>query len=237
MAGYQQFNLATLRGLFYDQLNNNMAFWRPDEANRLLQESFRVFNCLTGFWRDRIDMGLDGPGTPGTVANQVYYQVPAGLSYILRVEINKIPAQPTSLYDLDFGIPAWESQVCTATTQPQMFAPVGFNWFALWPASFAGSESLVVEGVTPAPVLSNTGFVNLGQDEVDMILAYAVHIAQFKEGGQEFQASEIQLKEFLKEAASRNGILMQSSPFRKWMGLTDQKKRPLRVPDATAGAR
>lgn len=240
MAGYQQFTLPQLLALFYEQVGNNSTFWRPDEATRILQDAFRTFNCLTGFWRARVDMGLAGPSTPGTVAGQVYYATPAGLSYILRVEVNEIPLSSTSLYDLDYGQPTWESEQCTSTTTPQAWAPVGFNQFALWPSSFAGTESLVVEGVQPAPVLASlapTDFVNLGQDELETILDYAQHLAQFKEGGQEFEASQLYLKEFLKEAAGRNAMLMQSSKFRTWMGLTDRKRRPMGVPEERVGAR
>lgn len=233
MADYAQYTLPDLLTLFYEQVGGNQAFWRPDEATRILQESFSIFNCLTGFWRDRIDMGF-------TVAGQHYYATPAGLSYILRVEVDEVPMGSTSLYDLDYGQPTWESETCDSASIPQVFAPVGFNWFALWPASFAGGESLIAEGVTPAPVLASLApadFVNLGQDELEMILDYAGHIAQFKEGGQEFEASQQVFKEFLKEAGSRNAVLMKSSQFRKFMGLTDQKKRPMRSETERAGAR
>lgn len=230
MAGYQQVTLTQLKASFYQQVGGNTAFFRDEEVTRILQESFRVFNCLTGFWRDRVDMGL-------TVQDQHWYAVPAGLTYILRVEVNERPLASSSLYDLDYGQPTWENESCAVGDLPQAFAPAGVNQFALWPASAAGGESLIVEGVTPAPVLGAVGYVNLGQDELETILDYAQHIAQFKEGGQEFEASQEILKEFLKECGSRNAVLMQSSKFRKWMGLTDQKKRPMRIPDERVGAR
>ena len=230
MAGYAQYTLAQLLTLFYEQVGENQTFFRQDEATRILQEAFRVFNCLTGFWRDRIDMGL-------TVAGQHWYATPPGLTYIYRVEVNQVVMQATTLYDLDYGRPTWETETATGTDLPQCFAPAGVNLFALWPASSAGGESLIVEGVTPAPVLMNVGFVNLGQDELEMILDEALHIAQFKEGGQEFEASQEVHKEFLKEAGERNAVLMQSAKFRTWMGMTSQKSRPMRQPEPKVGAR
>ena len=230
---YAQFTLAQLQTLFYEQVGGNTAFWRLDEATRILQESFRVFNCLTGFWRGRVDMGLTGAG-------QHFYFTPPGLTYLLRVEINRKPLASTTLYDLDYGQVTWENDVCLAGNLPEMFAPVGFNKFALWPASLESTNSLIVEGVVPAPVLASlapTDTVDLGQDELETILDYAQHIAQFKEGGQEFEASQEQLKEFLKECGSRNAVLMQSSPFRQWMGLTGQRKRPMRRTNEQVGAR
>lgn len=231
MAGYNQFTLAQLQALFYEQVDGNQSFFLPDEATCILQEAFRVFNALTGFWRGRVDMGL-------LTAGQTWYTTPAGLSYIYRVEINEQPLGSSSLYDLDYGQPSWESEQCASNQEfPQVFAPAGFNLFAIWPSSFDGTESLIVEGPTPAPVLTSASIVNLGQDELETILDYAGHVAQFKEGGQEFEASQLVFQEFLKEAGSRNAVLMQSSKFRNWMGLTDQKKRPMRLGNERVGAR
>jgi hypothetical protein len=228
---YQQFTTAQLRTYFYQQVGGNTAFWRTDEVDRILRESFRIFNVLTGFWRDRVTV------VGGTVASQVWYTVPTGLSYILRVEVNGHPLGSSSLWDLDYGQPTWESEVCTSGDLPQVFAPAGTNLFALWPASLGGGESLIVEGVIPAPDPVTAPFVNLGQDELDAILDYAEHIAQFKEGGEEFDASQVSLQDFLKEAGSRNAVLMRSSKFRSWMGLTDQPKRPIRQTPERVGAR
>jgi hypothetical protein len=227
---YTQITLAQLQAYFYEQVGGNQAFWRPNEVTAILQESLRVFNVLTGFWRGRVDGGL-------TAAGAVYYAVPAGLSYILRVEINGQQLESSSLWDLDYGRPGWENEVCVAGQQPNSFAPVGTNLFALWPASLAGGESIKIDGVVAAPMLSAVGTINLGQDELESILDYAQHVAQFKEGGQEFEASQESLKEFLKEAGERNGVLCQSAKFRTWMGLSDQKKRPMRMPDVQVGAR
>jgi len=228
---YAQVTLAQLRSYFYEQVGGNTAFWRTDEVDRILQESVRVFNCLTGFWRGRVNLGL-------TVAGQHWYNVPSGLTYILRVEADQVPLGSSSLWDLDYGQPAWESETASASDPaPKVFAPAGVNLFALWPASFAGTESLVVDGVTPAPVLTTVGSIDLGQSELTTILNYAQHIAQFKEGGQEFEASQLWLQDFLKDAGGRNAILMNSSKFRNWMGLTDRKKRPIHKPEQRVGAR
>jgi hypothetical protein len=224
MPGYQQYNLAALLALFYEQVGNNTVFFRTDEATRILQEAFRVFNCLTGFWRGQVTM-------PNTVANNHWYATPAGLTYVLRVEILQTPLVTSSLQDLDYGEPLWENETCVSGQLPYCFANAGVNQFAIWPASFAGGEPMVVEGVIPAPVLAGlVGNVNLGQDELEMILNYAGHIAQFKEGGQEFQASELVFQEFLKQAGQRNSMLMQSSKFRTWMGLANEKRRPMQLP-------
>src|SRR6266700_702435 len=180
---YQQLTIVQLRAAFYEQVSGNTAFFRTDEVDRLLRESFRFYNCLTGYWRDRIDMGF-------TVAGQTWYNVPAGLTYIMRVEVNQRP-----MY--------------------------GTNLFAMWPTPSSSTDSLVVEGVVPAPDTAAVPFVNLGQSDLESILDYAEHLAQFKEGGEEFDASQLWFQEFLKDAASRNALLAHNSRWRKFMGLTD----------------
>jgi hypothetical protein len=196
----------------------------------ILKEAFRIFNCLTGYWRDRVTMPL-------TTVGQSWYQTPAGLTYIYRVEINETPLGSSSLYDLDYGQPTWESDQCASGDLPQIFAPMGTNLFAIWPSSFAGGESMVVDGVIPAPDPTTGTYVNLGQEELTAILDYSEHLAQFKEGGQEFEASQLLLQKFLKYCGSRNAMLTQSAKFRTWMGLTDESKRPIRGPREQVGAR
>jgi len=227
---FQEYSPAQLQALFYERVGQNNVFWRAIEVGLILKEAFRVFNCLTGYWRGRISMGL-------TVASQPWYSTPPGLTYIYRVEINEVPLGSSSLWDLDYGQPQWESETCTAGNLPQVFAPMGTNLFALWPSSFAGGESLVVDGVIPAPDPTMGTFVNLGQEELTAILDYSEHLAQFKEGGQEFEASQLLLQKFLKYCASRNALLMQSARFRSWMGLTDEVKRPIRSVTERVGAR
>lgn len=229
---YQQVTLAQLQAYFYEQVGGNSAFFRLNEVTAILQESVRVYNVLTGFWRGNVTIA------GGTVAGQTWYTVPPGLSYITRVECNQVPLNVSSLWDLDYGQSTWESETGTAgDPAPKVWAPCGVNLFALWPSSFAGGQSLVAFGVTPAPVLTNVGFIDVGQSELETILDYAQHIAQFKEGGQEFDASQLWLSDFLKDASGRNAILMNSAKWRNWLGLSDRKWRPIHKPEARVGAR
>ncbi|KKK94287.1 hypothetical protein LCGC14_2684390, partial [marine sediment metagenome] len=47
---YQQLTRAQVRTLAYERLDNNTKLWRTDEVNRLINESLRTFNALTGYW-------------------------------------------------------------------------------------------------------------------------------------------------------------------------------------------
>jgi len=227
---YVQVTAAQLRTYFYEQVSGNTAFFRTDEVDRILRESFRFYNCLTGYWRDRVDMGF-------TVAGQTWYTVPAGLTYIMRVEINQRQMDNTTLWDLDYGRPEWEDETAAAGAFPIMFAPAGSNLFALWPTPSSNTDSLFVEGVVPAPDPTAVPFINLGQSDLESILDYAEHLAQFKEGGEEFDASQLWFQDFLKKASSTNALLAHNSRWRKFMGLTDKPKRPLREAPEKVGPR
>lgn len=227
---YVQVTAAQLRAQFYEQVSGNTAFWRTDEVNRLLKESFRFYNCLTGYWRDTITLGT-------TTSGQTWYTVPQTLTYILRVEVNQRPLDSTTLWDLDYGRPGWEDETVATGAFPTMFAPAGTNLFALWPTPSSSTDPLVVEGVVPAPDPTAVPFVNIGQADLEAILDYAEHLAQFKEGGEEFDASQLWFQDFLKDAASRNSLLAHNSRWRGFMGLTDKPKRPLRDTPEKVGPR
>lgn len=228
MPGYQQFTLAQMRSQAYERLGNNTNFWRSDEIDRMIRESLRIYNLLTGLWRSTASLGTTAPG-------RVWYVVPPGFSYLYRVEYNGYPLASSSLWDLDYGRTSWQSEIGT----PQAWAPAGLRLIALWPAdSSTGGIPLLASGVVPAPQpTADNDIVDLGTEDLDQVLDYVCHVAQFKEGGQEFQASLQTFQGFLKGAAARNSMLMQSSRFRAWMGLADRASRPLRSKPERVGAR
>lgn len=234
--GYQQFTLAQLRALVRERLNDTSLFYRDDELDRYIRQALQVWNCLSGFWRGT------QPLDPGTlVAGQHFYPVPTGWSYLLRVLVNGKPLASSSFWDLDYGRPTWESDTTAtsgAPSQVSVWAPISLNLFAIWPASASGGEAIVVEGVTRAPQPTlDADYVDIGREELEAVIDEVEHLACVKVGGQEFQASIVQHQGFLKAATGRNAMLMQSSKFRQWMGLTDERKRPIRSSNEKAGAR
>lgn len=234
--GYQQFTLAQMRALAYEQLGGDTVFYRDDEIDRYIRQALRMWNVLAGFWRG--SSVLD----PGTLtANQVWYTVPSAFAYLLRVEVLGKPLGSSSLWDLDYGSPTWESDVVGVGNAPSVvtcWAPAGLNMFAIWPASALGTESVSLYGVVkaPQPVLDND-FVDIGREDLEHVLDYVEHLCAFKEGGQEAEAATEMLQSFLKAAGERNSMLMASSRFRGWMGLTDERKRPIRAAVERVGAR
>lgn len=226
--GYQQFTLGQMRALAYERLGGITTFYRDDEINRYIRQALRMWNVLAGFWRGA---SVLDPGT--LVAGQVWYSVPSMFAYLLRVEVLGKPLGSSSLWDLDYGYPGWESSqvgVGNAPAAVTCWAPAGLNQFAIWPASAAGGESISCYGVMKAPQPATDGaFVDIGREDLEHVLDYVEYMCAFKEGGQEAEAATSMLQSFLKAAGERNAMLMQSSKFRGFMGLSDERKRPIRL--------
>src|SRR5579864_4931892 len=215
---YQQTTRAQLRGLVRNRLGNAAGtFWRDDELDvAVIQPALRLFNLLTGYWKTRVLFN--------TIANQVWYQLPASITSNLRVSWRDYPLSPSSFYDLDFGRSVWESETTTSggdvPTQPKVYGIGALNLIAIWPADAAGSNSLVVDGIAATPILAtDASFVDIGQEELSGLLDCAQMLAVFKEGGKEFSDSVEVFKKFLKSAGVRNSILLASSTYRKFLGL------------------
>lgn len=224
---YQAVTLAQLRQDLKDQWES-VAFWNDADANSYLNEALRVWNLLTAQWKRRI--------TITTTANTVWYSVPSTLVYNLRMDFSSFPMEVTSLFDLDNGQPNWEGETTSSggnvPTRPVIFAPAGLNMFAIWPADAAGGNMLVVDGVRQTPVLTaDADFVDLGQEEMNAILGYALHIGTFKEGGSRFGATQRFYQDFIRTAAEKNQRLKASTMYRRVMGLDNQRQqRPVKTP-------
>lgn len=240
---YTSVTRAQLRGFLQDRLGPS-AFWRNDELNRYLDESLRLWNALSGFWRQRVVVAGGGSVLfpAGTIANQVWYTRPATLVSIQKLEFNGLVMTPTSVPELDWGRPNWEGETTTSggavPTRPYMWAPAGLTLIAIWPADNAGGNALVADGIAQTPVPATDGaFVDIGREEVELVLDYAQHLSAFKEGGQEFVSSRRQFENFLKGAMERNGML-RTAKFRRYLGLEkDEETRPRRASTERVGVR
>jgi hypothetical protein len=243
--GYQQLTRAQFRAQLLDRLGGaGQTFWRTDELNGIIQEALRVWNSLTGFWRTRQLIT--------TVADQTWYVVAGSITSSLRVMFNDHPLLPSALYDLDTSQQYWESET-TATRnvpdEPAVYGIGALNLISIWPADHAGGNRLVVDGIAQTPILtSDSSYVDIGEEELSLLLDYCEHIALFKEGGAEFmntipgkdQATEASpFGRFLAGAAARNAMLARSEWYRKWLGgdASNQGKNPVRANPARAGAR
>ena len=190
-------------------------FWTATEADNALNEALQTYNLLTGFWKRRI--------VYTTVAGEVWITVPGTLTYNLRVAFNEQVLDPDSIAAMDLARRRWESETTTSggdvPTRPRVWMPNGLNELAIWPADAAGQNSLVIDGLAATPVLtSDTQYLDLGQEDIDALVNYALHVLTLKLGGARFQGMLPKFGAFLTACADRNARLRGSNYFRWLLG-------------------
>lgn len=218
---YTSTTLAELTDLMAARWDQSV-FWTPDEARLALNEALRDWNLLTGTWRARI--------TRSTEAGVPEVSLTTSLTFGMRVRLSTgAPLHPTSYTELDLARPSWRLETTASggevPTAPLFWAPLSLTIIAIWPATAgAGTNNLLVDGVAATPVLAELGdTVDAGEEEIDLLVDYAVHCAAFKEGGARWKATRPFFLAFLQGAAERNSLLKTKQAFRRIAGL-DRKR-------------
>lgn len=231
---FAQVTLATLQAELKVKWDN-VPFWSDEEARTALNEGLHMWNSITGYWRQRTT--VDAP--PG----DNYVPIPGVLAYKSRFQLpDGTVVAPSSLIGLDCGRPSWEGETTTTTGCPstvKMWAPVSIDLVVIWPASTPG-VTLTIDGMAQTPVLVNPGdFVDLGQEEHNQLLGYALHAAAFKLGGEIFESTMPLYKSWITAAGERNAQFKASSLYRRVLNIDEGREAlPLRAgPRATPGQR
>lgn len=230
---YQQVTLGTLKQRLAERYEST-PYWTAEEARRALNEGLRIYSAATGFWRL--------PILTQTVPNDPYVAVPGTLVQGTRVLWNDLPLEPASLFDFDYALPNWRGTTTAtagAPARPVYWARLGLNLLAIYPAdafaSVGGTHSLVIHGIRNTPILvSDPDFVDLGQEQHDVLLGYAQHVLAFKLGGQALVSTYPGWLALLKAAAQTNKQFAASLFYRRVMGL-DQQRRAM-PPDKAVAA-
>lgn len=189
---------------------DNPQFWDSTECAAYINESLRLWQLLTGYWRDT--------KTITTHKGVWHYRLttnPNPLLKPLRVTYGSTVLDQDSLMGMDWGRHNWEGD--TQATPTHWF-PMGINRIGVHPVPNA-AISLTVTGLARAPQYStSTDYVDIAPWLEDAILDYAQHIASFKQGGNEFAATIPLYRGFLEAAAKQNDKFRLSSIYRKAMG-------------------
>jgi hypothetical protein len=118
---------------------------------------------------------------------------------LLQLRLGNVPLQIDSARAADFYQTSWQSQPAATPTEA---LHSGMNLIALNPVpSVAQSLTATVVQTAPLPVLPGD-FVQVGRDDLDVIIDYAQHLAAFKMGGAEFQATIPLFKRFMRQAST-----------------------------------
>jgi hypothetical protein len=127
------------------------------------------------------------------------------LTYSLaqQVTISNSIVTPNSTDDFDSYIPNWENLPGTSTS----IAIAGRNLVALYPVPNS-VQTVELDVLANIPIPSASGdFLQIGREQFDSVLDYATHLAMFKKGMDEIQATLPLADNFMRQAMMHNELL------------------------------
>lgn len=207
---YQRYHWAELR-THLEESYESKPFWTDEQALFAFNESLRFWNLLTARWQ-RTETLLTTTG--------YLYQTSSLMLWRTRVAFNGYPLSVSSREDLNNSRYAWRSETTTSgngvPTRPAVWAPISLQTFYLWPADAAPVNTLTVEGVAATPVLAvDAGFVDLGEEHLDVIVDYALHRLLFSKAGEFFSGSLSMFRDIVLAAGEENSQIKASQLYRR----------------------
>lgn len=154
---------------------------------------------------------------------QQYVMLARTLPVVLHAELNGVPLIPCTLQEEDADNPNWQNIAANVSNPVQDVILAAPNLVAL-SAIPDGAYSMTFDVVRKTPIPVNpTDFVQLGREQIDMLIDYAEHLALFKVGGAEWHATERQAQNFLMQSITYNQRL--SADARAVFSAADQSQR------------
>lgn len=213
MTAFQNTTLTVLLARLAERYEGQ-AFWTADQARRAINEGLRIWNVITGTWRAS-SVGLVTP------PDDPYLFVGGVVEKVTQVKIGARILNPASIDQLDQFAPGWEGTTAPAATSCRFWAPVGLTMINLYPADAApAQQAITVDGIVAAPILVNgADFLDLGDEEINTLLGYALHVLSFAKGAAAIASTRPLYIAFIRAAAARNAVFAASSVYRKLIGL------------------
>lgn len=149
----------------------------------------------------------------------LYVELARMVPVVIHTELNGVPLIASTLQEVAACNPLWENNLSTPTdvilAAPNLLAlnPVPDNVY---------SVTCDVVRNTPLPATDND-FVQVGREQVNMILDYAEHLALFKVAGPEWHATDRAAKNFLIQCLSYNQRI--SAAARASFSASEQSQR------------
>ncbi len=186
---HEHITLAALRTDLFARVDASQ-HWVNAEALIKINDALRFWNVLTGYWRTQQTKIIQPASDP-------YNFLTGDMTWPMRMELTTgadRQVEKTSFAAIDMGIPGWEGQSIGDAGVPDritFWMPRSLQQFAVWPkpAVPPGGTAVTVlfDGIAETPVLAADGdFVDLEDDVHDVLLDYAAHLLQFKDGGPKF---------------------------------------------------
>ena len=128
-------------------------------------------------------------------------------THALNAELNGLPLQMSSVTALDAHTPRWQE----TQGRPRTYGMAGVNLLALSPppdTNYGIGMDVVRNAVLPT---ADGDFLQIGQDAQDPLLDYCEHLAMFKCGGAEWEATLPHYQRFMSFCADSNSRLKASA--------------------------
>jgi len=174
-------------------------------------------------------LGKDGPGRdPARAAfcesrYKLGVELAKATPVILHLLYQGQSLTVDSLQALDSYYANWQGG-SSSYAAPNSVAVAGHNMIAVYPTP-DGAYSITCDLVKKFPVPANDGIqVQVGREQLDMILDYAEHLASFKMAGEEFKATEQQSQNFFNQCMMFNSRLTANSRNVLSMAMTSWKQ-------------
>lgn len=138
------------------------------------------------------------------------YVVAAQLfGHLIGASINGRSVQFNRIDQLDTGRPTWQSR----SGRAEVLGWAGMNLLAIaYPPASACQLELDLVRNAPIPS-SGSAYLQVGKEQLEIILGYAAHLSMFKIAGSEFAASTHLADNFFEAATEYNVRLAESAPF------------------------
>jgi hypothetical protein len=144
---------------------------------------------------------------------------------VLATRIANLPLQVDGVQAADTYRTGWQAE---AAAQPDTLLVAGLNLAACAPKP-DGVYSVTATVVRNAPLpADDSSYLEVPRDVLDALLAYAQHLAAFKQGGAEFVASAPLFQRFLAVAKQYNARLAEFGEFTMPMLGLSQREESLR---------
>ncbi len=152
---------------------------------------------------------------------------------VMQAYINGSPASTASVFDFDSFKPLWMTQ----TGVPKVIGVLGANLIAVVPKASV-INSVTIDCVRNAPKLvADSDLLPIGREYLTTIINYAAHLATFKQGGTEFQATWGDYDAFVKLALAYNNRMNGQNVYFETLvdrAQREEKQLPLREEQAVA---
>jgi hypothetical protein len=145
---------------------------------------------------------------------------------VIRLMLGNVPLPLDAMANIDAGFPYWRNQPGSPQMAGALYDLVGFAGIPDQPYSVTAD----VVRSAPLPALSDP--IQVGPEDVPLLVEYAVALLTFKCGGSDFTSNIGGLQHFMDACAMRNNILKvkavdYSAIFGQWQ--FEQAQRPDRM--------